>query len=99
MQFNLPGNLPKYAKIAELFGERIEGLSLRDAAERSVHAVRQLKQDIGLTQTLSDFGMTAARYEEVIDETMTSANVMINPRLATRADLQRMLECGMNGTV
>lgn len=99
MQFNLPGNLPKYARIAELFGERIDGLSLRDAAARSVHAVRQLKQDIGLTQTLSDFGMTAARCEEVIDETMTSANVMINPRLATRADLQRMLECCMNGTV
>ena len=32
MQFNLPGNLPKYARIAELFGERIDGLSLRDAA-------------------------------------------------------------------
>ncbi|WP_050477794.1 iron-containing alcohol dehydrogenase [Herbaspirillum rhizosphaerae] len=99
MRFNLPGNLQKYAKIAELFGERIEGLSLREAAERSVHAVQQLKFDIGLTQTLADFGVTEAAFEAVIDETLTSGNIAINPRLPTRNDLAHMLQCGMRGTV
>ncbi|HUG58643.1 MAG TPA: iron-containing alcohol dehydrogenase [Candidimonas sp.] len=99
MKFNLPGNLTHYAKIAQLFGENISELSLRDAAERSVIAVQQLKKDIGLTQTLADFGLTEDRYDEVIDEAMLSGNVAVNPRMPTRDDMRLLLSQAMTGAV
>ncbi len=91
MDFNLPGNLPAYARIATLLGERTGGLSLRDAARSSVEAVIALKQDIGLHQTLADFGLTEDRFDEVIDEAMTSGNCQVNPRQATKAEMRAIL--------
>lgn len=99
MKFNLPGNLSYYAKVAELFGEKVSGLSLRDAAERSVVAVQQLKQDIGLTQTLADFNVSEDRYDEIIDEAMRSGNIPVNPRMPTRADMRQMLVQATTGEI
>ena len=95
MAFNVPGNLKKYARIAMLLGENIEGLSLREAAYRSVTAVEQLKLDVGLTQTLSDFGLTPEGFDRVITEAMTSGNVAVNPRMPTHADMAAMLKAAM----
>lgn len=91
MQFNLPGNLAAFARIAELLGERLEGLTLREAAQRSVQAVVDLKADIGITQTLADFGATEDSYDDIIDEALKSGNCPVNPRQATRADFRAML--------
>lgn len=91
MQFNLPGNLCGYARIAGLMGERVEGLSLREAAQRSVQAVIDLKVDIGITQGLADFGVTDVAYDEIIDEAFKSGNCPVNPRQATRTDLHAIL--------
>ncbi|NYT84807.1 iron-containing alcohol dehydrogenase [Pollutimonas harenae] len=99
MKFNLPGNLAYYAKVAELFGERISNLSVREAAERSVLAVHQLKQDIGLTKTLADFNVSEDRFDEIIDEAMRSGNVPVNPRMPTRADMRQLLMQAMTGEI
>ncbi|WP_029032331.1 iron-containing alcohol dehydrogenase [Salinarimonas rosea] len=91
MRYNLPGNLPKYAHIAEIFGERVENRSLRAAAERSVEAIEQLKQDIGITAKLSAFGLSEDRFDEVVDEALQSGNVPVNPRQPTREAMKAIL--------
>jgi len=95
MAFNVPGNLAKYARIAQMLGEPIDGLSLREAAQRSVRAVEQLKADIGLTQTLSDFGLTPEGFDDVIEEAMTSGNVAVNPRMPQHDDMRCMLQAAL----
>ena len=52
MHYNLIGNLDKFVTIARIFGENTEGLSLRDAAELSVKAIRQLSEDVGIPDGL-----------------------------------------------
>jgi len=99
MRFNVPAHLSGYAKVATLFGENVAGLSLRDAAERSVHAVRQLKRDIGLTQTLADFGLTEDRFDLIVDEALSSGNVPVNPRMPDRNDMRSLLRQAMTGEV
>ena len=99
MKFNIPANVEGYAKIATLFGENTQGLSQREAAERSVTAVQQLKRDIGLTQTLADFGLTESRFDEVVDEALTSGNVPVNPRMPSRDDMHLLLWQAMTGEV
>jgi len=91
MRFNLPGNFGKYARIAEIFGEPVAGLSLREAAARSVDAIQRLKDDVGITAKLGDFGLTEADFDAVVDEAMTSGNVPVNPRQPTREDMKAIL--------
>ena len=87
MRYNLIGNLQKFAEIAAIFGERTEHLSLREAAERSVEAVRRLNRDIGITQTLGDFGVREEHLDMIANEAMESGNVPVNPVRATAKDL------------
>lgn len=91
MRFNLPGNLGKYARIAEIFGEQIKDLSLHEAAKRSVVAIESLKADVGITAKLSQFGVTEADFDSVVDEALLSGNVLVNPRKPTRDDMKALL--------
>ena len=57
MEFNLMGNLRKFADIAEIFGQNTDGLSDRQAAQLSVDAVRELSKDLCVPDCLSAFGV------------------------------------------
>lgn len=57
MKVNALANPAKYKKVAELLGENIEGLSIRDAALKAAEAVETLAKDIKIPR-LHDLGMT-----------------------------------------
>ncbi|SPF41693.1 1,3-propanediol dehydrogenase [Syntrophobacter sp. SbD1] len=57
MEFNLIGNLRKFADIAGIFDQNTDGLSDRQAAQLSVEAVRELALDLGVPASLSAFGV------------------------------------------
>jgi alcohol dehydrogenase class IV len=90
MQFNIIGNQPKFAEIARIFGENTEGLTVREAAERSVEAIRQLNKDIGITQNLSDYGVKEEHLDMIVDEAILSGNVPVNPVRTTKEDLKNI---------
>ena len=56
-QFNLVGNLLKFARIADLAGEAVDGLPLREAAQTLVASLRELVADLALPTHLRDFGV------------------------------------------
>ena len=58
MNFNKTGNLAGYRDIAELMGERVEGLSLYEAAGRAVDAVRVLLRTVNISPRLVDHGVS-----------------------------------------
>jgi alcohol dehydrogenase len=88
MAYNLVGNLEAYKEVAEIFGENIEGLPLREAAEQSVKAIRQLNADIGIPCNLRQYGVAEADLDQIAAEGIVSANVLVNPRRATVEDLK-----------
>ncbi|MFC5448929.1 iron-containing alcohol dehydrogenase [Paenibacillus aestuarii] len=98
MAFNLVGNLEKFKEIAGIFGEKTDHLSLREAAERSVSAIRQLKADIGITQTLSDYGVTENDLDAIVEEAMLSGNVPVNPVKPTLEDLKQICRAAMSAS-
>ena len=97
MRFNAPAQPVAFAKIAELFGEDIRGLTVHEAAQKAVVAVQRLKQDIGLTETLADYKVTPDQFDRIIDEAMQSGNMAVNPRTATREDMRQLLLDAMSG--
>jgi len=54
MEFNLLGNPAKFARIAELMGEDIIGLSVSEAAAETVETVKRLITDLEMPQRLSE---------------------------------------------
>jgi alcohol dehydrogenase class IV len=46
VEFNIPGAPERFARIAQLLGENVQGLSVMDAAQKSVNAIIQLSKDI-----------------------------------------------------
>ncbi|MFH5183910.1 iron-containing alcohol dehydrogenase [Paenibacillus sp. TAB 01] len=95
MAFNLIGNLEKFREIAVIFGEKTDHLSLREAAELSVAAIRRLNADIGITQTLSDYGVTEDALDRIVEEAMLSGNVPVNPVKPTLEDLKQICRAAM----
>ena len=86
-RYNLIGNPQKFAKIARIFGENTEGLSLRDAAELSVKAIRQLCEDVGIPDGLARYGVEEERLYDLAEAGIATGNVPVNPRKPTVDDL------------
>jgi alcohol dehydrogenase len=92
-RFNVVGNLEKFARIARLFGEPVEGMTLRAAADAGVAAVEQLVTDVAAPRKLGDYGVTAADLPALAEEAMKSGagNIVVNPRATTAADLEGIM--------
>ena len=50
-------------------------------------AVKKLNNDIGITQRLSDYGVTEADLPAIAKEAIVSGNVKVNPRDTSEEDL------------
>jgi len=95
MEFNLLVDQVKYARIAEMMGERVEGLSLRDAAQKAIEAVRKLTIDLGMPQRLRDIGMKKEQIPRVVDVLFAPVNmwrINSNPRDCSREDATKIFE-------
>ena len=91
MQFNLVGNVSKFADIAELMGCNVESLSDRDAAEESVEAVRTLALDLGVPRKLSEFGVKEEHIPALAEGVMKVTRLLANnPRSLTQLDAEEI---------
>lgn len=95
MAFNLPACVERMAEVARLMGERVEGLTPLEAAERAVAAVQRLSQDIKIPASLTEVGVTADKIPLMAEDTMKSGNVAVNPRRTTWHDIVHLFEGAM----
>lgn len=93
MEFNRPACREKYARVAELLGEPVAGLSLDEASRRGVDAVRQLSLDIEIPQRLSDIEVPEGILDEVATACMATQMRILtnNPRTVSLAQARAML--------
>ena len=89
MEYNLIGNLEKYAAVALAMGERTQGLSPEVAARLSVVTVKQLIQDLNLPTRLRDVGVKKEDLPEFAKGVLRRSSRLLdaNPRNATHSDL------------
>lgn len=90
MSYNLGASLEKYKDLAELLGEETAGLSLRQAAARSVEAVRALLDDLGLPATLSRIGVSRDQLPELLADSKTQRVWLNNPRPVSEAEMEEI---------
>ncbi len=78
MAFNLPGALEKFVDIAEVMGEIVDDLPLREAAYLAVEAVEALIEDCGIMTTLEELEIPEKDFQELAKVAMTVARPLAN---------------------
>ncbi|HTU89728.1 MAG TPA: iron-containing alcohol dehydrogenase [Gemmataceae bacterium] len=92
MRYNLTARRPQLAAIARLLGAEVAGKSEADAAEDSIAAVEQLRQDIGIPLRLRDIGVTESQLRPFAEKAFAIKRILrVNPRPATVEDLEGIL--------
>lgn len=89
-EFSLVGDPQRYADIARAMGEPTEGLSLMEAADRAVIAIRRLVRDIKIP-SLRQLGVERERLMELApamaDAAIDSGSPANNPRKPTKQEI------------
>jgi len=78
MEFNAFSSVEKFARIAQMLGEKVERRSVREAAVLAMEAVKQLAKDIGIPQRLSDLGIPETAIPGMAEEAMKVARPLEN---------------------
>jgi alcohol dehydrogenase class IV len=89
MRFNLPARTKEFAVIARLLGEDVAGLPERQAAERAIVAVEELRDDIGVPRRLRDLGAREEQLRPFAEKAFGIKRILrVNPRAVTVDDLE-----------
>lgn len=89
LRMTIPSRLERYAELATLLGENVDGLSLRDAAFRCVPALEALFADLRIDRHLASHGVGEQHIAGIADSVMKVTRLLgNNPYTITRADAE-----------
>lgn len=82
-RFNLIACPERFVDIAVALGENVEGLSVRDAADKALSAIEKLSSDIGIPSGLTALGVKEEDFPLMAENAKKDACQFTNPRTAT----------------
>ncbi|GAB6060311.1 iron-containing alcohol dehydrogenase [Desulfonatronum parangueonense] len=100
-KFNLIAKVERFAKMAQLMGENIEGLSPRAAAEKALDAIKELSADVGIPSGLIELGKRYGKDVKKEDIAVMTGNAQkdacgfTNPRCPKDADVTAIYEAAL----
>jgi alcohol dehydrogenase class IV len=93
MEFNVLGNIPKFAQIAQLLGEKLDHLSLLDQAYQAAKAVKAIYRDLKIPQSLTELKVPKEAIPGMAKAAINVTRLMgNNPRTMTVQDVERIYE-------
>lgn len=90
-RFNLVGREERFARIAELLGENIEGLSVREAAVKAIDRIERLTQDLNIPTGFKELGAREEDIQILAENAMKDVCAATNPRKATLEDVMEII--------
>ncbi|MBC7331302.1 MAG: iron-containing alcohol dehydrogenase [Synergistetes bacterium] len=89
MEYNVVSRMEKFVKIAEALGEKVEGLSLRDAAFKAIDAMVNIAKDIGVPMRLRDVNIPKDAIPKMAAAAINETRLLSqNPRVLTLKDIE-----------
>ncbi|MBW2033803.1 MAG: iron-containing alcohol dehydrogenase [Deltaproteobacteria bacterium] len=96
MRFNLLGNVPKFAEIADAFSLPTEGLDDLGAVETAIDAIERLAEDLRVPRHLADFGITEKDIPGLAEGVMKVTRLLANnPRTMTLEDAKEIYKAAL----
>jgi alcohol dehydrogenase class IV len=93
MEFNVLGNIPKFAQIAQFLGEKVDHMSLPDQAYQAARAVKSIYRDLKIPQSLTELNVPKEAIPGMAKAAMNVTRLMgNNPRTMTVQDVERIYE-------
>ncbi|MEK5070928.1 iron-containing alcohol dehydrogenase [Sporosarcina sp. FSL K6-1508] len=86
-RFNLIANPQRFADIAEFMGENIDGLSVREAADKAIQAIEKISQDVNIPMNLKDLGVRESDFELMAKMALQDGNAISNPIQGNEKDI------------
>ncbi|MDA3734059.1 iron-containing alcohol dehydrogenase [Niameybacter massiliensis] len=86
-KYNVISNPQKFADIAEFMGEKIDGLSVHEAAEKAIDAMFRLSREIGIPTSLKEMGIKETDFEYMAEMALKDGNAFSNPRKGNKEDI------------
>jgi alcohol dehydrogenase len=80
----------RYRRIARALGADIEATPEDQGADVLVQTIRDLKAAVGVTQTLSDLGVTSPDIAALADMALRDPCLVTNPAVLSRADIEHL---------
>jgi alcohol dehydrogenase class IV len=89
MRFHLPVRRAEFARVAELLGENVAGLSEAEAADLAMAAVERLQADIGIPRRLRDLGVKENQVRDFAEKAVEIKRILrVNPRQVSAEDCE-----------
>jgi len=79
-EYNLIATPERFAEIAAAMGEKVEGLTVMEAAAKAPAAIHKLNKDIGMAANLAELGVKESDLEVVAKNAMNDGTRLTNPR-------------------
>jgi alcohol dehydrogenase len=98
IEYNLAACPELFREIAMAMGENVDGLSVARAGHKVVEHVVALNKAIGIPDNIKDLGVDLDYMPQMVSDSMRSGNVLVNPRLTTAADIERIISNAWHGT-
>jgi alcohol dehydrogenase class IV len=93
MEFNVLGNIPKFALIAQLLGEKLDHLSLLDQAYQAAKVVKAIYRDLKIPQSLTELKVPKEAIPGMAKAAINVTRLMgNNPRTMTVQDVEKIYE-------
>ncbi len=93
MEFNVLGNIPKFAQVAQFLGEKLDHLSLLDQAYQAAKTVKAIYRDLKIPQSLTELKVPKEAIPAMAKAAVNVTRLMgNNPRTMTAQDVERIYE-------
>ena len=93
MEFNVLGNIPKFAQVAQFLGEKLDHLSLLEQAYQGAKAVKAIYRDLKIPQSLTELKVPKEAIPAMAKAAVNVTRLMgNNPRTMTFQDVERIYE-------
>nr|WP_304219728.1 iron-containing alcohol dehydrogenase [Fredinandcohnia onubensis] len=99
MKFNLQACADKYKDIAIALGKDVRGLSTLEAANKTIETVIEMNQAMKIPLNIKELGVSLEYLSKLVEDSMRSGNVLINPRLTKPSDIKLIIENAYYGNL
>ncbi|MFB5661333.1 iron-containing alcohol dehydrogenase [Alteribacillus sp. HJP-4] len=99
IQFNLPACLEQMKDIADALGADTTGMNEKHAAEQVLERVITLNASLQIPNNIKDLGVSMEQLPKLVQDSMASGNVIVNPRLINEEQVQKLIEDAYHGNL
>ena len=92
MLLNQSAQLNKFVEIAKVMNQKIDNLDIKEAGKKAISGTIQLLDDIGISDSLKDLGVSEGMINELASKTMEDGDYQNDPRITSLEEIKQLFK-------